>query len=111
VLQPHKGTIQINICELETLVQQLKKLKDTLDDQKCHVSSLQHRYDHAITGTVPSIRKFDERFDHWMHLLNTVIGDIDIAYHTLRTVHEEAREGDIPGALEALRDGSQGQTP
>ena len=109
--QPHKGTIYIHVDELETLVQQLKMLKNTLDNQKSHVSSLQHAYDHAISGTAPNIRKFDERFDYWMHLLNKVIGDIDIAHHTLKTVLEEAREHDIAGALEALRDGGKGRNP
>lgn len=105
--QSKKGTIHIDIAELETLVQQLKHLKDALDDQKCHIPLLQHKLDHAISGTAVNIRKFDERFDHWMKLLGNVITDIDTAYLTLKLVLEEAREHDLADVLEALRKGSK----
>ena len=105
--QSIKGTIHINIAELEILVQQLKHLKNALDEQKCRIPQLQHKLDHAISGTAVNIRKFDERFDHWMKLLENLIIDIDTAYITLKKVHEEAREHDIEDVLEALRDGSK----
>jgi len=108
VPQSNKGTIHIDIGELETLVQQLKLLKDALDGQRRHFSLLQNGLDHAISGTAVNIRKFDDQFDHWMKLLYGLVEDMDTAYYTLKTVLEEAREHDIEDVLEALRDASKG---
>lgn len=100
-----KGTIHVNIHELEILLKHLKKLRDILDDQRCHIRTLQKQVHSAITGTAPHISKFDQRFDHWMKLLDTVTRDIDIAYQILSIVLEEAHEGDIAGVLKALGEG------
>ena len=108
--QSYKGTIHIDIGELEALVQQLKQLKDTLDVQRRHFSTLQVGLDHAISGTAVNISAFDDRFDFWMKSLYSLVENMDTTYYTLKAALEEAHEHDIAGALEALKNGSKGKS-
>jgi len=107
VPQPSKGTIHIDVDELETLIHHLKKLRDSLHDQKYNIPMLQHGLDHAISGTAANIEKFDQSFDHWMKLLDSVTMDMDIAYHTLQIVLEGAQKGHIAAESAPLGKGSK----
>lgn len=104
----HKGTVRVDIGELEVLVQQLKQLKDTLSAQKQHIPSLQSGLYQAIGGTAVNITTFDQRFDQWMQLLNTVIGDMELVYFSLKNVLDEVREHEIKDVLEALKKAGAG---
>lgn len=105
--QASKGSIHIHIGELEVLVQQLEQFKDAVDGQKRHIPQMQRGLDHAISGTAINIEKFDVQFDSWLKLLENVLTDVDIAYSTLKTVLEAAREYDIGDVFEALTNGSK----
>lgn len=80
------GTIKVDTDALSDLVAFVKTIKNALDDQKALVPSLSSRLDTAITGTAPSIKKFDLQFDLWAKLLNDLTVDMDNAYATLQKV-------------------------
>ncbi len=103
--QPVRGTVRVDICELETLLKQLKTLRDALDTQRRQICVLETRLHQAIQGTAPSIGRFDHKFAGWLDLLDRVSNDMDLTCCTLANVLEEAREHDISGILRALRHG------
>jgi len=85
------GTIKVDIDALTTLLQYMLTLKEALDNGKSLVPSLTTQLDAAITGTASSIASFDNTFNGWITLLNTVTTDIDSAYNALNTVLTDAQ--------------------
>ncbi len=68
--QPQKkGTVHVDIGELEALAQRLEKLRDTFHAQRLHIPSLKDELLIAISGTASNIGKFDQQFDQWMQML------------------------------------------
>ncbi len=84
--QSYTGTVRVDFGELEPLVEQLTQLKDSLHAQMHHVSSLRDVLHQAFSGSAVNLTTFDQRFDHWMQMLNTISGEIDAAMTRIKNL-------------------------
>ena len=94
---PIHDIITVDITELNLLLLYMKQIRDALDNQKSAVPTLSDQLDAAVTGTIPTIKSFEDKFAGWSIQLNQVTDEIDQAYTALQKVLFDAKKvaGDL----------------